>query len=296
MKKLIITLFSLLIAFNSFGGWFDKTICVGISAQDRDGVIYLLKSSKPFSGNNLCKYENGQDKSQGALKEGKKIDIWTKWYQNGMVSEEANYKEEGIVSSTRYQYYSDGQKKSEENYKDDKYDGKVTYWSEEGQIETERDYKNGLEIGQAGSIITRYLNDQIKSEESYKNNKKDGRFNFFHNNGQIKLKENYVKGEKISHTLYKYYEKDKKYYEINYKNNELSGEWTKWHENGNLQSKGSYKDNKKNGVWTIWNENGLIQIKENYKKGNLVAQTQYMYNSIGPVSYTHLTLPTIYSV
>ena len=112
MKKLLILLFSILISFNSYGGWFDKTVCVKTDAQDRDGIIYLLNKTKPFSGKNLCKYENSQNKSKGKVKDGKKNDIWTEWYENGQISEEANYK-------------------------DGKYDGKMTYWHQNGQMESE---------------------------------------------------------------------------------------------------------------------------------------------------------------
>jgi len=72
MKKLLILLFSLLISFNSYGGWFDKTVCVETSdVQDRDGIIYLSNETKPFSGKNLCKYDNGQKEKEGNYKDGK---------------------------------------------------------------------------------------------------------------------------------------------------------------------------------------------------------------------------------
>jgi len=94
MKKLLILLFSILISFNSYGGWFDKTVCVETNdVQDRDGIIYLSNETKPFSGKNLCKYENSQNKSKGKVKDGKKNDIWTEWYENGQIKSEENYKD-----------------------------------------------------------------------------------------------------------------------------------------------------------------------------------------------------------
>ena len=56
MKKLLILLFSILISFNSYGGWFDKTVCVDTDAQEKGGIIYLPSKTKPFTGKNLCKY------------------------------------------------------------------------------------------------------------------------------------------------------------------------------------------------------------------------------------------------
>ena len=54
MKKLLILLFSILISFNSYGDSSDKTICV-----ETDNQI-------------ICKYENGQIKSEENYKDGKK--------------------------------------------------------------------------------------------------------------------------------------------------------------------------------------------------------------------------------
>ena len=45
MKKLLIFLFSLMISFNSYGGWFDKTICVETGVQNIDGILYLPKKT-----------------------------------------------------------------------------------------------------------------------------------------------------------------------------------------------------------------------------------------------------------
>ena len=75
MKKLLILLFSTLISFNSYGGLFDKTVCVETDSQLRDGVIYLPNKTKSFSGISLCKYVNGHKKSKGKIKDGKKNEL-----------------------------------------------------------------------------------------------------------------------------------------------------------------------------------------------------------------------------
>ena len=95
MKKLLILLFSILISFNSYGlfGLFEKTICVDTDGQERDRVIYLPNKTKPFTGENLCKYENGQNKSKGKVKDGKIDDKWTYWFKNGQILKEATYKD-----------------------------------------------------------------------------------------------------------------------------------------------------------------------------------------------------------
>ena len=80
MKKLFILLFSLLISFNSYGGWFDKTVCV-----ETDNQI-------------ICKYENGQKSEERNYKDGKQDGKWTEWDENGQIKSEATYKDGECVS------------------------------------------------------------------------------------------------------------------------------------------------------------------------------------------------------
>ena len=70
MKRLLILLFSILISFNSYG-LFHKTVCVDKDAQIRNDLYYLPNETKPFSGKDLCKYENGQIKQEANYKDGK---------------------------------------------------------------------------------------------------------------------------------------------------------------------------------------------------------------------------------
>jgi hypothetical protein len=119
MKKLLILLFSILISFNSYGSIFDKTVCVETDSQFRDDVIYLPNKTKPFSGKNLCKYENGQNKSKGKIKKGKKNEIWTEWEENGQIKleitynlgqieREKNYQNDKEINNTSFFYYENG--------------------------------------------------------------------------------------------------------------------------------------------------------------------------------------------
>ncbi len=94
MKKLLILLFSILISFNSYG----ETICVETDAQERDGIYYLPNETKPFTGKNLCKYENGQIESEGNFKDGKVDGKMTMWHENGQIESEKNYKDGECIS------------------------------------------------------------------------------------------------------------------------------------------------------------------------------------------------------
>jgi len=145
MKKLLVLLFSLLISFNSYGlfGFFEDTACVDTDTLKRDDLIYLTNETKPFTGNNLCKYENGQNKSEGKVKDGKKEGKWTYWKGNGAKTSEENLKD-GKEDGTWYYWHANGQKSSQRNYKDGKLDGKLYDWYEDGDIESEKTWQNGV--------------------------------------------------------------------------------------------------------------------------------------------------------
>jgi antitoxin component YwqK of YwqJK toxin-antitoxin module len=144
MKRtlIIFVLFPILVSFNSYGGWFDKTVCVETDAQERGGIVYLPNETEPFTGKNLCEYENGQYKSQGKLKDGKQDGKSTGWYENGQIRWEGNFKD-GKEDGKWTWWYENGQIQEGGNYKDGKLDGKFTQWNKDGQIKAEVNYKDG---------------------------------------------------------------------------------------------------------------------------------------------------------
>ena len=176
MKKLLILIFSILISFNSYG-LFEKTVCVETDTQDRDGIIYLPNETKPFTGKNLCKYENGQIKSEANYIDGKIEGKKTWWYDTGDIRSEANYKDDKLMGETKYFYYDIGQIESKKNYKDKLSNGKSTFW-----------YKNGQKF----------------FEGSYKDEKPDGKWTFWKMNGQKDEERNYKDGDLVDKTIFKY--------------------------------------------------------------------------------------------
>ena len=93
--KTLLTLFVLLFSFNSYGGWFDKTVCVETDSQFREGLIYLPNKDEPFTGNISCEYENGQIKIKGEVKDGLIDGELFIWYENGQKKIEATFQGSG---------------------------------------------------------------------------------------------------------------------------------------------------------------------------------------------------------
>jgi len=109
---------------------------------------------------------------------GRAIGKWTTWDENGQKTFEGNYKDGGLPG-IRFAIR----------------EGKWTVWYENGQIKSERNYKEDIEIGEGGSIITRYENGQKEAEVNWKDGKKDGKLIWWDENGQIMEEQYYKMGE-----------------------------------------------------------------------------------------------------
>ena len=164
LKKLLLLLFLTLISFNSYG-WFGKTVCVATDTQIRNDLYYLPSTTKPFSGKDLCKNENGQIITEGKVKKGKFVSR-TKYlyYENGQKWYEGTYKDDKDVGEWTY-WHKNGQKYREGTYKDDMADGKYTEWYENGQKYREGNYKDGK---RDGNQTTWSESDQIMEVSTYK--------------------------------------------------------------------------------------------------------------------------------
>ena len=98
-------------------------------------LILPTQSRKPFSGKNICKYQNGQIKSEGKIKYGLEHGDWSEYYFNGQ-------KETG-------------------EYKEGIYTGEWTYWHKNGEnAERVNMYKVlNREFGFLGAIMAiKFLN------------------------------------------------------------------------------------------------------------------------------------------
>ena len=141
MKKLLILLFSILISFNSYAGYYD-TICDEDPTLDATVISGSIAFTilindlggirrTDFSGENLCKWNNGKGqwnngntRIKGQYINGKREGKWTWHYENGLKMD-------------------DGPKSQEGNYKYGNKDGKWTSWNKNGQIVSVKNFKDG---------------------------------------------------------------------------------------------------------------------------------------------------------
>ena len=102
-KTLLTILFVCVVgSFLSGCGSVEKTICSDKEFQTRNGLVYLPDQEEPFTGKNICKYENGQKSEEGNYLNGKRDGKWTWWYENGQKWVEANYKDGKMLRRTEW--------------------------------------------------------------------------------------------------------------------------------------------------------------------------------------------------
>ena len=190
------------------------SICFEIDAQTINGIIFLQDMNEPYTGNNLCKYTNGQVESKGNIKNGKLNGKVTTWYENGQIRSEELYIEGNLVDKTRYSYYENDEIKSKLHFINSKLEGNSTYWHENGQIKTEGNYKDG---------------------------KRDGKWTHWYENG-LKWKEGNYKDSKRDDMWSTWYKNGLKWTVENYKDAMKDGKSTEWFANGQIKTEENYKD------------------------------------------------------
>jgi len=84
-----------------------------------------------------------------------------------------------------------------------------------------------------------YPDSKLQLEGSYKNDKRNGTWTFYYQNGN-------------------------KWSEAEYKDGVNDGKSFTWFENGNKRYEGQYKDGKQTGKWKFWDEKGTFVKEVNY--------------------------------
>ncbi|NCB45077.1 MAG: toxin-antitoxin system YwqK family antitoxin [Clostridia bacterium] len=116
--------------------------------EDRDGVAYLPKADKPFTG---CAYAYFTDGKTVYLKsnfvDGKQHGEYVEYFQNGQINYKYNFKT-GLEDGEWIWYNEKGNTLKKANYKEGKLHGEWITWFDNGQIHVKGQYENGEEVGE----------------------------------------------------------------------------------------------------------------------------------------------------
>ena len=235
-----------------------------------NGKLYD-ENGKPFSGRiketsgdytNIYSYKNGEldglnvsyyknnIKEIGHWKEGKQNGLFQMYTEEGILVDNANFKE-GERDGLTKQFYSDtGKLRVSGNYKNGVLDGEFKAYYPNGNLQGEVTYKNGEMNGEFREYNE---NKNIRLSGSYKNNLQEGEWKSYLEDGTLE-------------TI------------VNYKDGELNGLKEDYYKNGNVWIRQEFKNNDLDGVYEVYYENGNPQLKAKIKNGQTVEEQRFNHD------------------
>jgi uncharacterized protein len=229
------------------------------------GVLISEGNRKNYELDSLWKFYNDSSKLFMMINylNGKKNGIKTTFNEIGKVQE--NFKDDIKEGLTVY-YYGDSTIRKIIKYENGKENGLSKEFSKEGIVISLVDYKYGFVISREyinringngrkqGVWKTFYPNDNLKTEESYKNGLKDGFFKIFDIDGNLISIKKYIDDE--------LQEDDPEVVKLDIK--------IDYYESGNIKTIGSYKNNIPEGVRRDYKQDGTIESAKIFRNGSII--------------------------
>ena len=117
----------------------------GQIVEGKDG-LYYDENNDLFSGVYIELYENGQVKTEMALRNGQKHGITKIYFDSGKINEFRSFKK-SLMHGKWETWNEPGKKIAEANYRNGKKDGKWYVWDENGTLRYDMIYKKGKKTG-----------------------------------------------------------------------------------------------------------------------------------------------------
>lgn len=210
--------------------------------------IYSYKNGE-LHGLNVSYYKNNI-KEIGHWKDGKQNGLFQLYTEEGILVDDANFKE-GERDGLTEQFYNDtGKLRVSANYKNGVLDGEFKAYYPNGNLQGEVTYKNGEMNGEYREYNE---NKNIRLSGSYKNNLQDGEWKSYLEDGTLE-------------TI------------VNYKDGELNGLKEDYYKNGNVWIRQEFKNNDLDGVYEVYYENGNPQLKAKIKNGQTIEEQRFNHD------------------
>ncbi|MDA8910949.1 toxin-antitoxin system YwqK family antitoxin [Crocinitomicaceae bacterium] len=113
------------------------------------------------------------------------------------------------------------------------------------------------------------VNGQLKYEDNYKNDKRNGLDEQYYENGKLMMQTNYIKG-KIEGTRKSYRKDGQLWEESNFRKGLYHGKHTTYFENSQIKYETVWKKNKRHGIMRDYYENGGLYREILWKKGKKI--------------------------
>lgn len=175
-------------------------------------------------------HPNGEIKSKGEYKDGKRIGEWIFYYPNNKIEQKGKYDKKGRAVDIWKWYYESGNILREENYVNGLLEGPMTEFNDSGKVITKGEYLEGLKEGPWIYELGDY-----REEGTYKADKRDGEWKHFYPNNVVRFEGKFVDGNP-------------------------DGKHTWYYPNGKRREEGKYIVGKKQDDWVYYNEDGSVAL------------------------------------
>ena len=208
---------------------------------DKDGVLRSTENWRAgkMHGEMTTVYPDGTIAEQRHFKNGVAEGVAEQFYPDGKPRYKANFVN-GAPEGTETFYFPNGKKEIEGRYVNGNRDGGWMYYNDNGSVQMQVLYAQGKLVRQKyenGTFKEYWADEQVKSEEIYKNGKREGPFTEWYNNGvwvQVPMKLGPQGGEK--NEVERVLKGQTKKREGTYKNDILEGPVKEYDEKGKLIS------------------------------------------------------------
>lgn len=212
---------------------FDQSGKIERAAFYQNGYLIskggIIDEEGLFQGKWEYYYLDGNLKSKGEYKDGKKYGKWTYYFTNGNVEQEGFFDKNGNYTGEWKWYYENGNLLRKEEYRRGKREGFLEEYSINGELITKGEYFDGEKEGP----WFYQLNDH-KEEGEYRYGYRNGEWIHHHLNGKISFEGNYIDGEPEGKHKY-YNEEGILIKEENYRYGEKHGKW-KWYDSFGIET------------------------------------------------------------
>lgn len=221
-------------------------------------LLYILLFTNAIAFAQPKESFNVQDKN------GKKQGYWRKYYDEGKLRYEGNFKDNNAIGVFKY-YYPTGQLKATNTYSENGKKAFSVIFYTTGKKQAEGNFINEKK----DSVWLFYNQDEkLISAESYKLNKKTGPSYAYYSTGKVADETNWLNDEKVG--AWKTYWDDgqlKSTAKLN--KGDIEGRMIFYHANGMVDLMGDYRNGNRDGEWVTYHPDGKIKMKEIYKDGTL---------------------------
>ena len=145
---------------------------------------------------------------------------------------------------------------------------KLENYFSSGQLESSVKFKENKKNGE---YISYWENGKMSSSGYFNNGKMDSLWNFWDSNGDIEGISNWKDG--LKHGKWTaFYESGQIQKESIFHEGELEGVQFEYHKNGSKAMQAEWANGKKCGTWKYWDNNGTLMYEENYIADNLIGK------------------------